>query len=126
MSKPYKGFEPAWVREPAPIHSFRSVFRWGDPSFVKYPKETLYKMMKERFELTDDDFTDGTVDILTLLVKTGLCPSRGDARRNVQQGGVTMGEEKVTDIARSYAKADFADGLVLRRGKKNYNKIIVK
>jgi len=76
--------------------------------------------------LTDADFTDGTVDILTLLVKTGLCPSKGDARRNVQQGGVTAGDEKVTDIAKTFAKADFADGLVLRRGKKNYNKVIVE
>ena len=76
--------------------------------------------------LTDEDFTDGAVDILTLLVKTGLCPSRGDARRNVQQGGVTAGDEKVTDIGKTFAKADFADGLVLRRGKKNYNKVIVE
>ena len=77
-------------------------------------------------ELSADDFTDGKVDILTLLVKTGLCPSRGDARRNVQQGGVSVGEEKVADTAASYAPEDFAGGLVLRRGKKNYFKVIVK
>ena len=73
-------------------------------------------------ELTADDFTDGTVDILTLLVKTGLCPSRGD----VQQGGVSAGDQKVTDPAAAYAPEDFADGLILRRGKKNYFKVIVK
>ena len=77
-------------------------------------------------ELTADDFTDGKVDILTLLVKTGLCPSRGDARRNVQQGGVSAGDQKVTDPAAAYAPEDFADGLILRRGKKNYFKVIVK
>ena len=77
-------------------------------------------------ELTDADFTDGKIDILALLVKTGLCSSRGDARRNVEQGGVSANDAKVTDIAAAYTKADFADGLVLRRGKKNYNKIIVK
>ena len=77
-------------------------------------------------ELTADDFTDGKVDILTLLVKTGLCPSRGDARRNVQQGGVSAGDQKVTDPAAVYAPGDFADGLILRRGKKNYFKVIVK
>ena len=77
-------------------------------------------------ELTDDDFTDGKIDILALLVKTGLCSSRGDARRNVEQGGVSANDAKVTDIGTAYAKADFADGLVLRRGKKNYNKIIAK
>ena len=76
--------------------------------------------------LTDADFTDGAVDILTLLVKTGLCTSRGDARRNVEQGGVTAGDEKVTDIGRTFGKDAFADGLVLRRGKKNYKKLIVE
>jgi tyrosyl-tRNA synthetase len=75
--------------------------------------------------LTDDDFVDGAVDLLTLLVKTGLCTSRGDARRNVQQGGVTVNDEKVTDIARSYERSDFADGVVIRRGKKNYHKLVL-
>ena len=77
-------------------------------------------------ELTDADLPDGKVDIVTLLVKSGLCSSRGDARRNVEQGGVTANDEKVTDIGRSFAKAEFDGGLVLRRGKKNYNRIIVK
>ncbi len=77
-------------------------------------------------EITAADFTDGKVDILTLLVKTGLCASRGDARRNVQQGGVSVGEEKVTDIAAAYAPEDFGGGLVIRRGKKNYFKVILK
>ena len=48
-NKPYKDFEPKWVKEPAPPDSYRSIFRWGDPEFVKYPKESLYKMMKEKF-----------------------------------------------------------------------------
>ena len=77
-------------------------------------------------ELTDADFADGAVDILTLLVKTGLCTSRGDARRNVEQGGVTAGDEKITDIGKAFGKEAFADGLVLRRGKKNYKKLIIK
>ncbi len=77
-------------------------------------------------ELSADDFTDGKVDILTLLVKTGLCPSRGDARRNVQQGGVSAADQKVTDPAAAYTPEDFANGLILRRGKKNYFKVIVK
>ena len=47
-NKPYKDFEPKWVKEPAPPDSYRSIFRWGDPEFVKYPKESLYKMMKEK------------------------------------------------------------------------------
>ena len=55
--KPYEGFEPKWVKEAAPKDSYRSVFRWGDPDFVKYPKESLYKLMKEKFAMTDDDFS---------------------------------------------------------------------
>lgn len=63
MSKPYTGFEPKWVKEAAPEKSYRSIFRWGDPEFVKYPKESLYKMMKEKFKMTDEDFSNYTGDI---------------------------------------------------------------
>ena len=75
--------------------------------------------------LTDADFSDGKIDIVTLLVKSGLCSSRGDARRNVEQGGVTVNDAKVTDIGASYEKTAFDAGMVLRRGKKNYNRIIL-
>lgn len=60
MSKPYQEFEPKWIKEPAPKNSYRSIFRWGDPKFVKYPKESLYKLMKEKFEMTDEDFNHYT------------------------------------------------------------------
>ena len=63
MPKPYKGFEPKWIKDPAPKDSYRSIFRWGDPDFVKYPKESLYKLMKDTFELTDDAFKDYSMDI---------------------------------------------------------------
>lgn len=63
MSKPYTGFEPKWIKEPAPKGSYRSIFRWGDPEFVKYPKESLYKLMKEKFNMTDDDFKQYDGDI---------------------------------------------------------------
>ena len=55
-NKPYKGFEPKWLLTPAPADSYRSIFRWGDPNFFKYPKESLYTLMKEKFQMTDDDF----------------------------------------------------------------------
>lgn len=77
-------------------------------------------------ELTADDLTDGTADILTLLVKTGLCSSKSDARRNVQQGGVTANDEKVDDIARAFTEDELKAGVVLRRGKKNFNKALLK
>ena len=62
-NKPYKDFEPKWVKEPAPPDSYRSIVRWGDPEFVKYPKESLYKMMKEKFVMTDEDFDHYSGDI---------------------------------------------------------------
>lgn len=63
MSKPYKEFEPKWIKEPAPKNSYRSIFRWGDSNFVKYPKESLYKLMKEKFNMTDEDFKQYDGDI---------------------------------------------------------------
>ena len=77
-------------------------------------------------ELSDDDFTDGKIDILSVLVKAKLVPSRSEARRAVEQGGVSAGDSKITDTHTSYAKADLADGVVFRRGKKSFMKVIAK
>ena len=74
-------------------------------------------------QLTDDDLTDGVIDIMTLLVKAGLCATKSEARRNVQQGGVTANDEKVTDIGKSFTADELKSGVILRRGKKNYNKV---
>ena len=76
-------------------------------------------------EIEDADFRDGVVDIQTLLVKAGLCQSRGDARRNVEQGGVTANDEKAT-LDTKFTKDDFGDGIVLRRGKKSFKKAVLK
>ena len=70
--------------------------------------------------LTADDLTDGTIGILTMLVKAGLCPSNGEARRLVQQGGVTVNDEKVTDPKTQYAPG--AD-LIVKKGKKVFHKV---
>ena len=78
-------------------------------------------------ELTEEDFTDGKIDILTLLHKSGLVPSKSEARRAVQQGGAAVDGEKVTDIAATFAREEFdGDGKVLRRGKKNFRKVVNK
>ena len=78
-------------------------------------------------ELSAADFADGDMDILSLLVKTELAPSRSDARRAVEQGGVSVADEKVTDIRTAYNADSFgADGLVVKRGKKKFVKVIVK
>ena len=74
-------------------------------------------------ELQEADLTDGAIGLMDLLVKTGLCSTKSDARRNIQQGGVTVDEEKVTDIGRSFSAGELRKGIVLRRGKKNYNRV---
>lgn len=63
MAHKYKGFRPNWVEEVAPSDSYRSVFRWGDPTFTKYPKESLYHLMKKVFHLDDKHFEkyDGNI-----------------------------------------------------------------
>ena len=78
-------------------------------------------------ELSAADFADGDMDILSLLVKPELAPSRSDARRAVEQGGVSVADEKVTDIRTAYNADSFGtDGLVVKRGKKKFVKVIVK
>ena len=74
--------------------------------------------------LTEADFRDGSIDIMGVLVKAGLCASRSEARRAVEQGGVTVADEKVTDIKTTYAPEQFdGDGLVVKRGKKNFKRV---
>ncbi len=77
-------------------------------------------------EINEADLMNDAADILTLLVKSGLVPSRSEARRAVEQGGVTVDGEKVTDIRTAYGREALAGGLTLRRGKKNFKKIILK
>ena len=75
-------------------------------------------------KLTDADLTDGKIDILSVLTKTGICPSRGEARRLVQQGGVTVDDVKVASIDESYDKDRLAtDGIMVKKGKKVYHKV---
>jgi len=78
-------------------------------------------------ELTADDFLDGQIDILTMLFKSELVPSKSEARRAVEQGGVAVDGEKITDIKAMFAAdAIPEEGIVLRRGKKNFRKVVVK
>ena len=78
-------------------------------------------------ELSDDDFTDGVIDILSIVQKSGLCGSRSEARRNVEQGGVSVAGEAVKDIKTVYTKEQLSgDGIVVKRGKKNFRRVTVK
>ena len=93
--------------------SARSVFDAGDASNM--PTATV----------DDDCFKDGEVDLITLLVAGGLCQTRSDARRNIEQGGVTVNGEKETDFKKTYTKDNFGDGIVIKRGKKNFKKLVL-
>ncbi len=75
--------------------------------------------------LSEDDFRDGAVDILTMLVSSGLTPTRSEARRAVEQGGVSVDGEKVTDIKKTFTKEDIGEGVLLKRGKKNFKKVVI-
>ncbi|MDE6742822.1 MAG: tyrosine--tRNA ligase [Lachnospiraceae bacterium] len=72
--------------------------------------------------LAEEDFKDGGIDILSMLVKAGLCTTRSDARRNVEQGGVSVNDEKVTDIKAVYAKDAFQNEFIVKKGKKSFMK----
>ena len=78
-------------------------------------------------ELTDDDFNDGKIDTLTLLVRCSLAASKGEGRRLVQQGGISVNDEKITDFATSFDKSLFeGEGAIIRKGKKVFHKALAK
>ena len=77
------------------------------------------------YTLKDEDFKDGSIDIMGVLVAAGLCQTRSEARRNVQQGGVSVDGTVVKDIAASYKPEDFeGEGRLVKRGKKNFVKVV--
>ncbi|MDR1550332.1 MAG: tyrosine--tRNA ligase [Hungatella sp.] len=78
-------------------------------------------------ELEEADFTDGSIDILAILQKSGLAPTRSEARRNVEQGGVTVEGETVSDVKAVFAKEQFSgEGIVVKRGKKKFVRVLTK
>lgn len=117
--KPYQGFEPKWVKEAAPADSWRSIFRWGDPGFVKYPKESLYKLIKETFKMTDEDFShyDGSIGMEKVKLDQ---PSKISAE-DLKALQEIVGKENVTTddyprLAVAYGKTGY-DTLRLRQHK---------
>ncbi len=75
--------------------------------------------------LTEEDFQNGTVDVMSILVKAGMAASRSEARRAVEQGGVTVNGEKVTDVKTVYEKAAFTEEFIIKKGKKSFQKIVM-
>lgn len=78
-------------------------------------------------EIEEADLTDGVIDLISLLVKAELAPTRSEARRNIEQGGVTVDGEKVSDVKATFTKDALAgDGMVIKRGKKKFKKVVLK
>ena len=94
--------------------SARALFSQGDAANM--PTTTL----------TEEDLEDGCMDILTMLVKAELVPSKSEARRAVQQGGVSVDGEKITNIHEVFTEDAFKAGVVLKKGKKNFRKIVME
>ena len=76
--------------------------------------------------LTADDFVDGKIGLLSVMVKGGMAASNGEARRLVTQGGVSVGDDKATNPSQSFEVADFADGIIVKKGKKIIIKFVVE
>ena len=77
-------------------------------------------------EITEGDLTDGSADVLTLLVKAGLAKSKGEGRRLIKQGGVSVDGDKVTDANQTFAAEALKNGIVIKKGKKVFHKILLK
>ena len=76
--------------------------------------------------LSADDLTDGSLDLVSILVKAGLAPTRSEARRNIEQGGVLVNGEKLTDFRAAFAAEQLREGILLKRGKKSFKRVILK
>ena len=77
--------------------------------------------------LSEEDFIDGTIDLISVLCKAGLVQTRSEGRRAIEQGGVTFGSDKITDVKAAFGKDAFTgEGVVVKRGKKNFRKVILR
>ena len=76
-------------------------------------------------ELSEADFTDGKISIVQLLVKCGICSSNGEAKRLIQQGGISVNDNNVTALDTAYTRENLAEGLKIRKGKKHFHKAII-
>ena len=76
--------------------------------------------------IEESALTDGKIDVKALLVLSGLCTTNSDARRNIQQGGVRLGEEKISDVNLSFTAEELRRGVILRRGAKNIKRVVLK
>jgi len=107
------------------VHSEEDAIKARDTARALFSKGDASNMPTT--ELTEADLVDGAVDILTLLTKSGLCPSKSEARRAITQGGVEANGEKVKEFTLTFtAKELSGEGVVLKKGKKNFNRVVLK
>ncbi|MGI5935480.1 MAG: tyrosine--tRNA ligase [Oscillospiraceae bacterium] len=107
------------------VHSEEEAIKARDTARALFSKGDATNMPTT--ELTAADLTDGAVDILTLLTKSGLCSSKSEARRAITQGGVEANGEKVADIGLTFTSQELSgEGVVLKRGKKTFNRVVLK
>ena len=114
MDKAYKNFRPNWFHEVAPDNSYRSIFRWGDPEYFKYPKEGLYKVLKERLNLTDEDFKDYGTDLGLEPVDLSQYPPNID---------MSVLEQLKNIVGKDNVSTDGYDRLAVAYGKTGYDQL---
>lgn len=107
------------------VHGEEEADRAKESARALFSKGVAADMPKS--ELTEEDFTDGTIDMISVLCKSGLVQSRSEGRRAIEQGGVILENEKITDVRAVFGKDTFAgEGAVVKRGKKNFRKVVLK
>jgi alkyldihydroxyacetonephosphate synthase len=116
MAHRYKDFEPAWYRGKVPADSYRSIFKWGDPGAIKAPRESLYKMMKIQFDLTDDDFKHYSENL-------GLDPVRFDIPIRLTK---TQLEGFAEIVGSNYLRTDDYARLSVAYGKTMYDLLRIR
>lgn len=75
--------------------------------------------------LTADDFVDGKITVADMLVKSKLAPSKGEAKRLIQQGGILVNDEKITDFGFAVSVDSFGEGIIIKKGKKSYQRFVI-
>lgn len=107
------------------VHSEEEAMKAQESARALFASGTAAEMPTET--LKAEDFTDGVIDVVTLVFKAGLVTSKSDGRRAVEQGGVMVDGEKVADIKQTFALDAFSgDGVVVKRGKKNFRRVVVE
>jgi len=106
------------------VHSEEEAIKAQESSRELFSKGNSSNM--PTVEITVDDLTENSADILTLLQKSGLVTSRSEGRRTIEQGGVSVDGEKVSSTTQTYSADELKDGIVIARGKKNFKKVILK